>query len=209
MGKTIFSLWLTWRGAGILIRRSFLVVSASMMGLWITGTRAMYEYALTAIAPMRSGASSSDNTYGSGLVGIESQEKCQEISSEYSCLCGGTDKQQPGLGYEGREVSHCADAKEDERRVPSLLDSLVERVQHRTVLVDTYVQSREHGDVPYDHSETDGDEEQGLPPFLDGYRNEQDADQDHGDVLPCRVGEPGEIPELLEIFDDGVHPRLS
>ena len=57
MGKTIFSLWLTVRGAGILMRRSFLVVRAIIIGLWITGTRAMYEYALTAIAPIRSGAS--------------------------------------------------------------------------------------------------------------------------------------------------------
>ena len=30
-----------WIGVGILMRRSFFVVSASMMGLWMTGTRAM------------------------------------------------------------------------------------------------------------------------------------------------------------------------
>ena len=41
MGKMIFSRWLTTRGLFILISRSFLVVRSSMMGFWITGTRAM------------------------------------------------------------------------------------------------------------------------------------------------------------------------
>ena len=43
MGKMIFSFCDTVRGAGIRMRRSFLLVSRSMMGFWITGTRAMYE----------------------------------------------------------------------------------------------------------------------------------------------------------------------
>ena len=37
--------------------RSFFVVSRRMMNGWITGTRAIYEYAQTAIAPMRFGES--------------------------------------------------------------------------------------------------------------------------------------------------------
>ena len=41
IGKMIFSFWETERGAGIRMRRSFLVVSRSMIGFWITGTRAM------------------------------------------------------------------------------------------------------------------------------------------------------------------------
>ena len=36
---------------------SFFVVSISIIGFWITGTNAIYEYADTAIAPIRSGAS--------------------------------------------------------------------------------------------------------------------------------------------------------
>ena len=41
MGKMIFSRWLTTRGLFMRMRRSFLVVRSSMMGFWITGTRAM------------------------------------------------------------------------------------------------------------------------------------------------------------------------
>ena len=57
IGKIIFSFWLTGRGLGISIRRSFLVVKRSITGFWITGTSAIYEYAQTAMAPIRSGAS--------------------------------------------------------------------------------------------------------------------------------------------------------
>ena len=43
IGNMIFSFLLTLRGAFILISLSFLVVSASIIGFWITGTIAMYE----------------------------------------------------------------------------------------------------------------------------------------------------------------------
>ena len=41
IGKIIFSFWLTGRGGAMRMRRSFFEVSISMIGLWITGTRAM------------------------------------------------------------------------------------------------------------------------------------------------------------------------
>ena len=37
---------------GILIRRSFFVVSSFITGGWIMGTSAIYEYAATIIAPL-------------------------------------------------------------------------------------------------------------------------------------------------------------
>jgi len=42
-GKTIFSTWLTCRSCCMTMARSSLVVSARMIGGWISGTRAMYE----------------------------------------------------------------------------------------------------------------------------------------------------------------------
>ena len=53
IGKMIFSFWLTTLGVFMRMSLSFLVVSMIMIGRWITGTRAIYEYADTAIAPMR------------------------------------------------------------------------------------------------------------------------------------------------------------
>ena len=41
IGKMIFSFWLTGRGAFIFMSLSFLVVSSSIIGFCITGTRAM------------------------------------------------------------------------------------------------------------------------------------------------------------------------
>ena len=40
-GKMIFSFWLTTRGLFILMTRSFFVVISSIIGFWITGTRAI------------------------------------------------------------------------------------------------------------------------------------------------------------------------
>ena len=57
IGKMIFSRCFTSLGAFILIRRSFWVVRSSIIGRWITGTNAIYEYADTAIAPISCGAS--------------------------------------------------------------------------------------------------------------------------------------------------------
>ena len=53
IGNSIFSSLVTDRGGFILITRSFLLVSSRIIGGWITGTRAIYEYAAMAIGPMR------------------------------------------------------------------------------------------------------------------------------------------------------------
>ena len=56
IGKMTFSVLPTIRGSFIFIKRSSLVVSKRMIGGWMTGTKAMYEYAAIAIAPRRCGA---------------------------------------------------------------------------------------------------------------------------------------------------------
>ncbi len=56
-GKNIFSFLETTRSDFMRISRSFLVVNSRMMGGWITGTNAIYEYAAKAIEPNRWGAS--------------------------------------------------------------------------------------------------------------------------------------------------------
>ncbi len=55
-GNRIFSNLLTWRSWVILVLRSSSVVSSFIIGGWMIGTSAMYEYAATAIAPSKSGA---------------------------------------------------------------------------------------------------------------------------------------------------------
>ena len=57
IGKIIFSFFDTGLSCSITASRSFFVVRSFIIGGCITGTRAMYEYAATAIAPSRWGAS--------------------------------------------------------------------------------------------------------------------------------------------------------
>jgi len=52
-GKRILSSLLTGRRFCILIARSFFVVNNFIIGGWMIGTNAMYEYAATAIGPIR------------------------------------------------------------------------------------------------------------------------------------------------------------
>ena len=66
IGKSMRSVWLTWRAGFMRMRRSFFVVSRRMSGGWITGTSAMYEYAHTAIAPIRLGHSFDDRNIAVG-----------------------------------------------------------------------------------------------------------------------------------------------
>ncbi|SAQ55449.1 Uncharacterised protein [Klebsiella oxytoca] len=56
-GKRIFSRLLTVRSCTMRIFLSFSLVSAFIIGGWINGTSAIYEYAATAMAPSNSGAS--------------------------------------------------------------------------------------------------------------------------------------------------------
>ena len=56
IGNSTFSIGCTGRTWCILILRSASVVSARMIGGWMSGTSAMYEYAATAIEPIRCGA---------------------------------------------------------------------------------------------------------------------------------------------------------
>ena len=55
-GNKIFSRLDTGRSCCMRILRSSWVVSSFIMGGWIIGTNAMYEYAATAMAPSKSGA---------------------------------------------------------------------------------------------------------------------------------------------------------
>ena len=57
IGNRIFSVLETVRSCVMTTERSFLVVSARMIGGWMIGTSAIYEYAAMAIAPSRCGAS--------------------------------------------------------------------------------------------------------------------------------------------------------
>ena len=55
------------------------------------------------------------------------------------------------------------------------------------------------GDVAYEDTETDRHEEHRFKVFLDGEPNEEKTHGKHDKVLPCRVVETGEVPELSQV----------
>lgn len=66
IGNMILSNWLTLLAGCIRICLSFFVVRRRINGGWITGTSAIYEYAHTAIAPIRLGLSLEDRKIAVG-----------------------------------------------------------------------------------------------------------------------------------------------
>ena len=52
-------------------------------------------------------------------------------------------------------------------------------------------------DVADEHTEADGDEQERLEVLFDGQVDEEAAHEEHYDVGPLAVGEPGEPPEGL------------
>ena len=140
---------------------------------------------------------SDDSERGSLLRG-EAYKNAYDEHAEDAHLGGGTHQHQLRLGDQGGEVGHRTYAKENQRRIPALLHSLVEYVQHRTVLVYAYVQAREHRDVAHYDSEADRHEQQRLP-FLDYAQGDEDnAYGYHHHVLYRHVGEAGVLPELYQ-----------
>ena len=78
-----------------------------------------------------------------------------------------------------------------------MLNSLIQNVQHRSLFIDTDLETFDERDVSDDHTEADRDEEQWLPVLQDRNSDEGDTDDDHDDVLPCHVRKAGITPELL------------
>ena len=86
-----------------------------------------------------------------------------------------------------------------------MLNSLIQNVQHRSLFIDTDLETFDERDVSDDHTEADRDEEQWLPVLQDRNSDEGDTDDDHDEVLPGHVRKSGIAPELLQAFKNRVH----
>ena len=183
------------------------------MGFWITGIggnrNGSHEFGgeLAAEEAGRRTVSSADDADCTGLIRGKAQKQGEQICSEDTHLGRSAYQHQTRLGNQRAEVGHGSDSKEDQRGIPSHAHALIEDVQHGILLVDADLQSGEHGDVAYDHAESDGHEQQGFPVFLDAQEDEHQADADHRQVLPCAIGKTRETPELLETLYYGIHPQ--
>ena len=93
------------------------------------------------------------------------------------------------------------DTEEDQRRIPSGGYTLVEDVQHRTLFVNTHLQSCIfERNVTDQDTESDRDKEHRLEFIFNSQEDEQQTDKDHDKVTRCRVVDSCISEEQLQVF---------
>ena len=85
-----------------------------------------------------------DDTDSTGLHRVEAHGQRNHVCTEDTKLCGSTNQHQLGIGNQCREVGHCTDTEEDERRIPSRSNSLIQNVEYRPFFIDTDFKSGFH-----------------------------------------------------------------
>ena len=133
-----------------------------------------------------------------GFLGIKAQGDGGCESPEDTDLSGGSQKHQFGVGDQVGEVGHRADAQEDQRRVNAQFDTLVQVVHHRAFFLRVHADVFRSGNVAQDHTETDGNQQQGFESPEDGQHDVGKADDDHDEVSVVDVGERGGFQEVLK-----------
>ena len=146
----------------------------------------------------RRAVGTTDNSDSTGLVGSKAEGKSNHISAEDAELSGSTDEHKFRIGNKRREVGHRTNTEEDERRIPSGTNSVVENIEDRTFFVYTNFETGIdfERDVAHEDTETNRNEEQGLEIVFDGKPNEEQTDSEHNEVFPSDVGKTRKAPEI-------------
>ena len=112
--------------------------------------------------------------------------------------------------HQGREVCHGTDTEEDQRRIPTLLHTLIEDVQYRALLVDTQLQTSVfERNITDQDTEADGDQQHRLELIANRQEDEQQADEQHDDVPWRRVRESCVGEEDLNVLHQELRETLS
>ena len=82
-----------------------------------------------------------DNGNRTGFIGLEVEEDSADKGNENTDLCGGTQDKAFGIGNQGSEVGHSADAEEDQRRENAEMYTLIEVVEQTAVFGDGIIDS--------------------------------------------------------------------
>ena len=151
------------------------------------------------MAPIRFGASF--DTDGGSLHRVEAPLQGNHVGTEDAKLGSRTDEQQLGVGYQCREVRHGTDTQEDERRIPAGRDALIQDVEHRAFFVDADLQPGVHveGNVTYQDTEADGDEQHRLEFLGNGQVDEEQTYHEHDEMSRRGVGKPRIGPEVGQV----------
>ena len=217
MGKTIRSNRETSRDGFIRISRSFLVVSRRMMGGWMTGTSAMYEYAAIEMAPSKSGASRDDRKMAvgpsappmipiaRGLLGCKGQHQSTQVAQKDTDLSGSTQQDQLGIREHGGEVHHGTDTEKNEGGIDPLLHTEIEIFEDRAFIVDTQGHTRPGGDVTDQNAKANRYEQQGFVMLDDGEADEGNSNHEHHDVPRRELRQGSRLKQLVGQGNEVVH----
>ena len=142
-----------------------------------------------------------DDGDGAGLVRCETDGERHHVCAEDAELGGCADKHQLGIGDQGREVGHGADAEEYQRGIPAGANTVVEDVEHRSLFVDADFEtgSRVERHVADKDAEADGHEQHRFEVFLYGEPDEKQTDKQHHKVARFGIGETCQFPELAQV----------
>ena len=133
------------------------------------------------------------------------QQTSAHISTKDTELSGSAQQQALGVGDQGGEVGHGADAQEDQRGVNAQLDTHVKHIGQTAVIQDLdphrvlktitnevlHVDNAAAGQVGKDHAKCHGQQDQGLKFLYDGQVQQEAAHADHDRVeVAARLTEP-------------------
>ena len=157
-----------------------------------------------------------DNADGGGLSRGEAQHQGQDKGGEDAQLSSSAQQQGHGVGQQGTEVGHGADAHKDNGRVDGVLDALIDdphkpyasgmggRVHHRLC------KQTGEGQVGQQHTKRDGDQQQGLKALADAKIQQNTGDHDHHQLPPIRWdrGETGASQDRTHYLGKKLHSIL-
>ena len=140
----------------------------------------------------RGAVRAADDADGSRFVGEKAQDQGHAVGQVDAQLSGRAQDQGLGVGDEGTEVRHGADAHEDQAGVDAQLDAEIEVVEKTTVfgicqngpvdvaaLVDLRVVEFRARQVGEQHAEGDGEQQQRLELLHDRQIQQHAGDEDH------------------------------
>ncbi len=138
-----------------------------------------------------------DDADGGGFSGLKAQHQSHQEGGKDAQLSGGAQQQGGGVGQQGAKVRHRADSHKDNRRVDGVLNALIEH-PHETYstavrggVIHRLVEQAGDGQVGQQHTEGDGNQQQGLEALANAHVQQHTGDNQHKSGLPVQSGKAG------------------
>ena len=142
------------------------------------------------MAPIYWVCSSADDGDGCRVPDVKAQQRGQAEGEEDAELCRRAENHQLGIGQQGREIDHGADAHKQQQREQLIGNARVKQDIQDAHLGDAVNDLRHRtgqGQVDQNGAESDGQQQRGFHLLFDGQIDQQGADDPHDNLLPLDV----------------------